>query len=343
MRGEDRLVTWLRERLVAATGSDSLGDDAARLEMDGGVWAVTVDSQIDGVHHPAGLDPALVARRLLAVNLSDLAACGVEPRWGLLALSAPAGYDRRRFLDSFVAACREHGVTLAGGDLAGTRRGDAVATLTLAGTVPAGGGWLSRGAARPGHRIWVGGTLGESAAGRLLLARGAAAGDRAARWVTLPPGFAPPRPLAAAARRAVRRHLLPESQLDLGLGLALGRLAASRPGAVGGVMDLSDGLAVDLPRLCRESGVGAEIDTALLPLSTRFGDLARRLDADPVDLALTGGEDYALLFTLAEDTAPPSGFDCHPIGRITRRRTLRLRTPEGPRPWPTTGWDHLEG
>src|SRR6185436_12693499 len=126
---------------------------------------VTTDSQIEGVHFPPGLDPALVARRLLAVNLSDLAAMGAEPRHAFLALAAPPGFAHRRFFRALLAACRLQGVELAGGDLARDPH-HVHAVLTLLGTRPAAGRWLRRDGARPGHRLWHGGTVGESAAGQ---------------------------------------------------------------------------------------------------------------------------------------------------------------------------------
>src|SRR5580693_3242585 len=102
---EDRLLAWLRGR----PGTSLVGDDAA-LVPGRGPFAVTVDSQISGVHFPAGLDAALVARRLLAVNLSDLAAMGAAPAYGFLALATPPGFALRRFFTAFLAACGRRGV-----------------------------------------------------------------------------------------------------------------------------------------------------------------------------------------------------------------------------------------
>jgi thiamine-monophosphate kinase len=334
---EDELIAWLRRRLARAPGGDLAGDDAALLPARpaSAAWAATVDSQIAGVHAPPGLDPAVLARRLLAVNLSDLAAVGAAPAYALAALAAPPGYDRRRFLGALVAACARAGVTLAGGDL--VRAEVPAATLTLFGSRPAGGAWLRRSAARAGHRLWLGGTVGESAAGRHLLARGA---RLAGRRVDLP--AAPPLAgsLAAAARRAVRRHLAPAPQLAL--GRALGRLAARRRGGVGGVIDVSDGLALDLARLCRASGVGAEVEVERLPAAPRFHGLAAAIDRDPLELALGGGEDYVLLFTLDPRLAPPAEFRCRRIGAVTAGRRLTMIDRRGRRPLPVVGWDHLD-
>lgn len=332
LSGEDRLLGWLRRRFDLPL----LGDDAAILPAGGdrSGFAVTVDSQIEGVHYPAGLDPALIARRLLAVNLSDLAAMGATPAFALLALSAAPGFDHRRFFLSFVPACQEAGLTLAGGDLAKSP-GGTVATLTLLGTRPPRGRWLGRAGAEPGQALWLGGTVGESAAGRLLLARGARArgGPSRRMRVTLPEGFEGSTGLLAAARQAVRRHLSPRPQLDLGAWLGRQRAGAA--------MDVSDGLARDLHRLCRASDTGAELIIEALPLAPRFAELCDRSGDDPVALGLTGGEDYVLLFTLPAGVEPPDAFQCRRIGRIESRRSIVAIHHGSARPLPADGWDHL--
>lgn len=348
MTGEDALTAWLRDRLGPG---HLLGDDAAVLpELPPGTRLVaTVDSQIAGVHHPTDLDPALAARRLLAVNLSDAAAMGADPAWALLALSGPRDLDRRRYFDGLLAACREFGVTLAGGDLAGTED-VAIGTLTLLATLPAGRPPLLRSGARPGQAIWVAGTLGESGLGQRLLARGArmSAGMEGAEQaegteqVRLPPDLALPSELETAARRAVRRHLDPAAHL--GEQLRLGRMLAesgAEGSAVGAAMDLSDGLAMDLPRLCRASGAGAEIDAAALPTAPGFGDLCRRLDLDPLELALSGGEDYVLLFTLPEGTKPPDPASSGRIGTLTENPSIMMIRDGARLELRPEGWDHL--
>lgn len=387
MKGEDALTAWLRERL----GPDHLlGDDAAVLPPTaaGERLVATVDSQVAGVHHPGDLDPALAARRLLAVNLSDAAAMGADPAWALLALSGPPELDRKRYFQGLLAACEEFGVTLAGGDLAGTED-TAIGTLTLLARLPAGRPPLRRSTARPGHGLWVAGTLGESALGQRLVARGArmvadpaaeesaadppapagaAAGggqgaederrveDGPAWRVAWPQGLELPEELSRPAARAVRRHLDPAGHLaeQLRLGRALAQRIAEG-GEPGAAMDLSDGPGTDLPRLCRASGVDAEIDTQALPLAPHFEALCRHLDLDPLDLALGGGEDYVLLFTLPEGTPPPAGFPATRIGTITARQdgaeeagkeageaAITVLQDGSRRPLETRGWDHLE-
>ncbi len=333
MDREDDLLAWLRSR----PGTELLGDDAARLPArPGAVWLATTDSQIAGVHVPADLDPAVLARRLLQVNLSDLAASGAEPAHALAAVSAPAGFDHRRFFEALLDACATAGVRLAGGDLA--RSPVLTLTLTLLGARPEGAPRLGREGARPGDRLWVGGTLGESGAGQRLVARGArlTAGEPEGT-VVLPEGFRHPPGVAEAARRAVLRHLVPAAQLELGAWLGSRLEAGSRAAA----LDLSDGLARDLPRLARESGVGAEVEADALPTPEGFDGLCAALGEDPGALALGGGEDYVLLFALPPEEAPPVRFECHRIGRVTEGEALILVKAGREEPWPDLGWDHL--
>ena len=327
---EDRLIGWLRRRWDGRDGELPLiGDDAALLDL-GGDWAITVDSQIAGVHYPADLDPAWVARRLLAVNLSDLAAVGAAPAFAFLALSAPQGFDARRFLSALARAARSFGIRLAGGDLARNPE-RTTATLTLLGRRPRGGKWLRRSNAYAGDRLWLGGTIGESALGQLLLAYGAR--PRTQRSIEIPAALDLSPALIGAARRAVLRHLAPEPQLAL--GTALGRLPRAA------AIDVSDGLARDLHRLCRESAVGAEINAGALPLPNRFAALAAALGKNPLEIAFGGGEDYVLLFALPEDITPPEGFTCREIGRIVAGRSIRSLRAGRAEALPALGWDHL--
>jgi thiamine-monophosphate kinase len=326
---EDRLLSWLRGRIAAEWGEEPLlGDDAAVLPTRS--FAVTVDSQIAGVHFPADLPAPVLAERLLAVNLSDLAATGAQPAYGFLALAAPKGFDHRRFFTAFLAACRSFGVRLAGGDLARHPQ-TTTATLTLLGTRPSGGRFLRRIHACPGDDLWLSGTVGESAAGRSVLSAGARFDGRK---VLLPESLDVPA-LRAAARQAVRRHLLPEPHL------ALGRWLGRQPRTA--AIDLSDGLALDLSRLCRASGVGALVSTAELPFADRFRELCKAIDRDPETLALAGGEDYVLLFTLPAGRRPPRPFHCTRIGTITRDRRLQQTQNGRAKALPPLGWDHLTG
>ncbi|MCY3591482.1 MAG: thiamine-phosphate kinase [Acidobacteria bacterium] len=325
--GEDRLIAWLAG--FAGSG-DRIGDDAVLLTLGEQRYALSVDTQRAGVHVPIELDPADVARRLLAVSLSDLAATGAAPRWMLVALGIDDEDGARRFLAALVRAGRRYEIELIGGDTARpTTPGRLDASLTVIGEVPQESSPLTRNAARANDRLWIGGPLGESAMGLDLVRLGARI---AKRRVLLPEGI--PDALARVASRALRRHLEPQPQIDL--GLVLGRRSPA-----GAAIDVSDGLAADAARLCRRSGVGCELEERALALRADTRRLAGHLDREPLELVLAGGEDYVLLFTLPPDVDfRHSG--CRPIGRIRTRPELRLRRTDGTiEPLPAGGWDHL--
>lgn len=324
---EDRLIAWLAN--LAGSG-DRIGDDAALLDIDGKRLALSVDTQRANVHIPIDLDPAVAARRLLAVSLSDLAATGAEPRWALAAIGVDEEKTARRFLAALVRRSRRYGIELIGGDTARCGApGHLDASLTVIGEVPAGSFPLARSGARPDDDLWVGGAMGESALGLELVQLGARLVGRKPR---LPDDL--PSDLSRTASRVVRRHLEPRPQLEL--GLVLGK--RSPPGAA---IDISDGLAVDAGRLCNASDTGCvlhEEATALRPDARR---LAAYLGLDPLDLVLAGGEDYVLLFTL-----PPKAKFSHPgcrrIGRITSSPGMSLlRSDAVLEPLTPEGWDHL--
>lgn len=343
MDGEDELLAWLDRRLARPERPSPIGDDGAILDS-GGPWAVTTDTQVAGTHFVAGLDPAVLARRLLAVNLSDLAAMGASPKHAFLVISAPEDFDHRRFFDAFLDACEPRGLRLEGGDL--SRQNNLTLVLTLLGRPVGSEGagathrWLRRDGARPGHRLWVGGTLGESALGCELLRRGARPKPRDSqdgrRGMSWPESLDLSGKLLAPAERAVWRHLEPEAQLELGAWLA-----TRTP--EGAAMDVSDGLARDLHRLCRAGGVEAEVELDALPQSPDFESLCRALGLDAETPALFGGEDYVLLFTLPPGVEPPPELGARAIGRICEGagEGVVLVRDGGRRPLPPGGWDHL--
>ena len=245
-----------------------VGDDGAVVMPPASRELVAVtDSLVEGVHFPPGSSPASIGHRAFAVNLSDLAAMGAEPAWGLLALTIPESDDN--WLAQFSRAagdlCRKHGVALVGGD---TTRGPLSITVTLIGIVPIGVA-LERKGAQAGDAIFVSGSPGDSAAGLAL--------EQGRLHVT--------DPMSAQILRD--RFLFPTPRCDI--GIALRSLASA-------CIDVSDGLGGDLEKLCAASGCGAEVDAAALPVSEALiAAVGRELARE---YALTGGEDYELLFTV---------------------------------------------
>ncbi|HEV2111441.1 MAG TPA: thiamine-phosphate kinase [Gammaproteobacteria bacterium] len=243
-----------------------VGDDAALLRVpEGQELAATTDSLLPGMHFPADLDPAAVGHRALAANLSDLAAMGAEPAWALLALTLPEADEAwlESFSYGFHALAKQHQVALVGGNIA---RGPLNITITVQGLVPKGQA-LRRQGAKEGDRIFVTGHPGDAAAGLKLIQSGK----------------------TDMADPCVRRFAYPEPQVKAGIGLR---------GLASACIDISDGLLADLGHILESSDVGATVLTAKLPLSKRLLELHGMESAQ--QLALTGGDDYELLFT-----APP--------------------------------------
>ena len=268
-----------------------VGDDGAVVAPPPGAELVlALDTLVDGVHFPAGFDARFVGQRALAVNLSDLAAMGAEPAWALLGLTIPSPDEHwlAGFSGGFDALARRHGVALVGGD---TTRGPLTVTVTLAGAVPEGAA-LRRDGARAGDDLWVSGTPGDAAAGLQILqgrlnAQGRARDALLARFQS---------PLARVT-----------------LGVALRGIATA-------CIDLSDGLLGDLGKLCAASGVGADLASRELPLSAGLCSVAP--PADRVRFALSGGDDYELLFTAGPEdrarlTALDAGVVLRRIGAVT--------------------------
>jgi thiamine-monophosphate kinase len=260
-------------------GALNLTDDAALLEGPAGQqWVVTTDALVAGVHFLPDDPPDLIARKLIRVNLSDLAGKGARPVAVLLAACFPRGVTGR-WLDCFALGmksdCDEFTLALIGGDTVATP-GPLTLSLTALGLTGTGSAIL-RSNARSGDHIWVSGTLGDAAFG-LRVARGEAA------------GFNP-----VAASYLLDRYRLPRPRL--GLGQALVGLAHAG-------MDISDGLAGDLTHLCDCSGLAAAVVAPSIPLSAAArAALDGGLGQGWRDV-LTGGDDYELLFTAAPEQEP---------------------------------------
>lgn len=318
--GEFDFIGVLGRRLggIAADRIDlGIGDDAALWTPPPGHSVVACcDTLIAGRHFPDDTDPADIAFKALAVNLSDLAAMAAEPVVALLALSlptAPTPAWTRAFCAGWADLAGRHGVALAGGD---TTAGPVLAmTVTALGLVPVGQA-LRRDGARAGDDIYVSGCLGDAAGGLALWSRRAR------------PEIAP---LAARLARPQPR---------LALGRALRGVASS-------AIDVSDGLLADLGHVLAASGVGAELDLERLPLSPA---LLAATDADQArSWALTGGDDYELCFTAPPEraaalaaAATASGTAVHRIGTIVEGAAVQLRDRGVPTPLPArAGWEHF--
>lgn len=256
---------------AAGAVAQSIGDDCALLNVPvGQQLAVSTDSLLAGVHFPVDADPYLLGQRALAVAVSDLAAMGATPLAFTLALSLPQarGDWLRGFSRGLAAMAHPLGITLVGGD---TTRGPLNIGITVMGTVPAGQALL-RSTAQAGQQLWVSGPLGAGAAALQVLD-----GNNKINEQT------------SAALLA--SYWTPEPQLRLGQWL-LGKSAAA--------LDISDGLLADAGHLAAESGVQVVIEQALVPVSPAANDLSAE---QALHWALTGGDDYQLVFSLPEEQA----------------------------------------
>lgn len=326
--GEDNLVREFLAPLASGfAGALGLADDCAVLTPTPGTELVLkTDPVVGGVHFFADDDPADIAWKALAVNVSDLAAKGATPRIYLMALSLPEAPERAwmaAFAKGLGEAQRAFGIHLAGGDTDRTP-GNLSVAITVIGEVPAGR-MVRRGAARAGQAVYVSGTLGDSALGLALRTDAALAGRL---------GLS-----AQEAAHALRRYLRPEPRI----GLAKALLTHA-----GAAMDLSDGLLKDLGRMCRASGVGAHVATSDLPLSPA---VRRALAAEPerIKSVVAAGDDYEILATVApenctafEAVAAEAGVPITRIGEITSAREMHVLDGAGvPLSLERQGWDHF--
>ena len=284
-----------------------VGDDGAVIRPAEGKELVTViDTMVAGTHFPATMGAGDIGYRIVAVNLSDIAAMGAEPRWMTLALtlaeSDPAWLTA--FAEGLYEAAAEYGVALVGGDT--TKGEQLVVSVQMSGELEPGTA-LYRGGAQDGDTIYVTGTVGDAAAGLKLMAEGSVE-----------------HPLA-------RRFARPTARVRAGTALA---------GFAHATIDLSDGFVADLSKLLEASGVGAEVDLQRLPLSKELLDAVGRDEA--LRYAMHGGDDYELCFTMPESRLPGTiAEEVTAIGRITAAPGLACRDGDSVVPVDDTGYRHF--
>lgn len=312
--------TVFREAAYAQPGAGverSIGDDCALLNVPAGHQvSVSTDSLLEGVHFPADCDSFLLGQRALAVAVSDLAACGAEPLAFTLALSVPSVEVAwlQAFSRGLGVMAQQCNIPLAGGD---TTAGPLNIGVTVLGSVPSGQ-TLLRSKAQVGELLFVSGPLGAAAAALQLF-----------------DGSAPDSLADEIRDQLLQAFWQPAPQLALGQWLR---------GKAGGVIDISDGLLADAGHIARESDVSLVIDQARVPVAKA----ARQLDQGrALEWALTGGDDYQLLFSLSADLAAvlqQSFPDVHCIGQVEAGEGVQLLnaigriTPVGP-----LGYQHFAG
>jgi thiamine-monophosphate kinase len=294
--GEDSLIARYFRPIATNPGAFNLDDDAAALKPSGDDIVVTTDAIVEGVHFLPDDPPDTIARKALRVNLSDLAAKGAVPAGFVLTL-ALRNVDEV-WLRPFAAALGEDamqfGCPLLGGDTVSTP-GPLMISITAFGRVPPGK-MVHRSGAKPGDRVMVTGTIGDAALGLAVLRGGkvhAAAGD------------------AAAREFLAGRYRVPQPRV------ALAEIVREYASAA---MDVSDGLAGDLTKLCGVSGISAVVDLESIPRSAATQDLLSRRVVG-IEALIAGGDDYEILCTIPEDrveafveTAQRAGVPVSSIG-----------------------------
>jgi thiamine-monophosphate kinase len=326
---ENSLVRQLKARysLKGPQIEAGIGDDAAVIRPRGAreFWLITTDMLVESVDFfRQWTTPRQLGRKAIAVNLSDLAAMGACPRFFTVSLAIPSGIPGSwilRFHEGMAERADSSGAFLVGGDLSSTEENIVISVAALGES--RNRKVLYRSGGKPGDLLYVTGTLGGSAAGLKLLQDPALKGAGKS-W-----------------KNALQAQLDPEPRCDAGLWLA-------QSGLVNCMMDLSDGLSADLPRLCAASEVGAEVWVQSLPLATE----SARWNLDPVDLALHGGEDYELLFAvprsksgILEKTYPATFPRITRIGEMNQDSEkvwlVDQKSGHGRRLLRNRGWDHF--
>jgi thiamine-monophosphate kinase len=327
---EDELVRAIRKVLSGEAPGVlvSVGDDAAVVEPGEHHLVLTSDMLVEGVHFDlSSVSAHDLGHKSITASASDIAAMGGSPRYGLVSLALPATVEAPWVMELYGgirAAADEYGMAVVGGD---TNRGEYhVVSVTAVGTV-ARGNAVTRSGAKPGDHLVVTGTLG-AAAGGLRLAgepphdvRGALGSD----W----------------GRELVQAYLRPVARVGEGETLAQSGATA--------MIDISDGLALDLSRMCTESEVGATLRLADVPVPQALQELGRVLGFDPLEHALHGGEDYELLACLPPDVVATAqerlrdrfGTALTPIGEVTDDGLVAVRVDGTEAALQPKGWDHF--
>ncbi|HKS09323.1 MAG TPA: thiamine-phosphate kinase [Pyrinomonadaceae bacterium] len=327
-RSEFEFIDSLRRRFGAG-----IGDDAAVIRSSAGKEIViTTDLLVEDIDFRRTTAPALLlGHKALAVSVSDIAAMGARPRWSLISIGVPDDVWQTDFVDQFYEGltqlAQRYDVQLIGGDTSRTNEKIVVDSIVL-GECNVGLA-VKRVGAQPGDQIFVTGSLGGSAAGLRLIERGAHLAEQ-----NLPDDD------SQKIDHVLLRQLRPEPRVGWGMVLGEERLATA-------MIDISDGLSSDLNHLCTASGVGARIESSLLPIDPQVVELCGRRALDPLQLALHGGEDFELLFTVkpADVARLPRRVDGTQITRIGEVRILAdgVKISEGSRVWELNpgGWKHF--
>ena len=330
LRERATLSSQLSQHNQLVTG---IGDDAAIVRSTSGKdTVIATDLLVEDIDFRRSTVPAyFLGHKALTVSLSDIAAMGARPRWCLTSIGLPEDVWQTEFLDSFYDGlfelARQYDVQLVGGDT--SRTSDRIVIDSILVGECTTDSVVRRAGASPRDQIFVTGSLGGSAAGLRLIERGAHLADQNLGTTE-----------TQALDQILLRHLKPDARVGWGMVLGQERLATA-------MIDISDGLSSDLNHVCSESGVGSLIESSLLPIDHQVVELCGRRALDPLQLALHGGEDFELLFTVKPNDVArlPKRVDGVGITRIgeVRPASEGVKISEGTRVWELTpkGWKHF--
>lgn len=286
--GEDPFIEYVAKRFSSKEGIVGIGDDCAVIPADHGKsWLVTTDAMVEGVHFLKDqIPPQDLGYKIVAVNVSDIAAMGGLPKYGFLSIALPKFTENSWIslvIEGVKEACDKWGIALLGGDTVGSKR-DIFLNMTLIGTAEK---IKYRNTAEEGDIICVSGYLGDSGGGLKALQEG------------------------IRNEKLIHSHYRPQPSVERGMELAARE-------DVHAMMDISDGLDCDLKRLLKSSQKGAVIELSKLPISNELSEFSEKYGWDPLQFALAGGEDYCLLFTVTREALNELSPSLFPIGTITK-------------------------
>ncbi|HWF87820.1 MAG TPA: thiamine-phosphate kinase [Pyrinomonadaceae bacterium] len=332
MRSEFDFINSIRKRVTSSVVA-GIGDDAAVFRSNSGKeTVVSVDLLVEDIDfRRTTTPPYLLGHKALGVSLSDLAAMGARPLWALISIGIPEDIWQTDFVDrmydGWLDLANRYGVQLIGGDTSRAHEHIVIDSIAIGECSP--GLAVKRSGASPGDIIFVTGSLGAAAAGLRLIERGAHLAEQNLADED-----------SQKLDYLLLRQLRPEPRVGWGIVLGEERLATA-------MIDLSDGLSSDLNHLCEASNVGALIDASLLPIDERVVELCGRRALDPLQLALHGGEDFELLFTVKPEHAARlprrvDGVEIKRIGEIAQA-DAGVKISEGARTWDLKpgGWKHF--
>jgi thiamine-monophosphate kinase len=332
MRSEFDFINSIRKR-VSSSIVTGIGDDAAVFRSNSGKeTVVSVDLLIEDIDfRRTTTPPYLLGHKALAVSLSDLAAMGSRPLSALVSIGVPEDVWQTDFVDrlydGWLDLANRYGVQLIGGDTSRAHEHIVIDSIAI-GECSAGMA-VKRSGATAGDHIFVTGSLGAAAAGLRLIERGAHLAEQNLADED-----------SQKLDHVLLRQLRPDPRVGWGIVLGEEKLATA-------MIDLSDGLSSDLNHLCEESSVGALIDSSSLPIDERVVDLCGRRALDPLQLALHGGEDFELLFTVKPENVARlprrvDGVEIKRIGAVTQA-SAGVKISEGTRTWDLRpgGWKHF--